>query len=159
MYLNHFSLCRSQKDLLNYEREKLMKKLIEAEMDGQAAAQQVSHQFLNIINIVISKYQHIWLFLFAGSYISLALYLSLLSLSLSLSLLPGSWPKRADASPERRDAAVYCWTSQAGQTEGSLYWVYVWFWGKTRFKKNVFSELPFYLDCLFVCLWSPSLGC
>ncbi|GFR89811.1 outer dense fiber protein 2 [Elysia marginata] len=32
---------RSQKDMLNYEREKLMKKLIEAEMDGQAAAQQV----------------------------------------------------------------------------------------------------------------------
>ncbi|KAK0045163.1 outer dense fiber protein 2-like isoform X2, partial [Biomphalaria pfeifferi] len=32
---------RSEKDLLNYEREKLMKKLIEAEMDSQAAAHQV----------------------------------------------------------------------------------------------------------------------
>ena len=36
---------RSQKDILNYERERLMKKLIEAEMDGQAAAQQVSDGF------------------------------------------------------------------------------------------------------------------
>ncbi|KAH9498966.1 Outer dense fiber protein 2 [Bulinus truncatus] len=34
-------ITKSQKDLLNYEREKLMKKLIEAEMDSQAAAQQV----------------------------------------------------------------------------------------------------------------------
>ncbi|XP_059166432.1 outer dense fiber protein 2-like isoform X2 [Physella acuta] len=34
-------ITKSQKDLLNYDREKLMKKLIEAEMDGQAASQQV----------------------------------------------------------------------------------------------------------------------
>ncbi|GFN76801.1 outer dense fiber protein 2-like [Plakobranchus ocellatus] len=34
-------ITKSQKDMLNHEREKLMKKLIEAEMDGQAAAQQV----------------------------------------------------------------------------------------------------------------------
>ncbi|BFZ20549.1 hypothetical protein BsWGS_23585 [Bradybaena similaris] len=32
---------RSQKEQLNYEREKLMKKLIEAELDGQAASHQV----------------------------------------------------------------------------------------------------------------------
>ncbi|XP_055897047.1 outer dense fiber protein 2-like isoform X3 [Biomphalaria glabrata] len=37
----HLSDQRSEKDLLNYEREKLMKKLIEAEMDSQAAAHQV----------------------------------------------------------------------------------------------------------------------
>lgn len=35
-------LFRNQKEQLNYEREKLMKKLIEAELDGQAASHQVN---------------------------------------------------------------------------------------------------------------------
>lgn len=34
---------RVEADLLNREREKLMKKLIEVEMDGQSAAKQASH--------------------------------------------------------------------------------------------------------------------
>ena len=36
------SYFRVEADILNREREKLMKKLIEVEMDGQAAAKQVS---------------------------------------------------------------------------------------------------------------------
>ena len=34
--------CRVEADVLNHEREKLMKKLIEVEMDGQCAAKQAS---------------------------------------------------------------------------------------------------------------------
>ena len=53
-----FCIYRIEADILNREREKLMKKLIEVEMDGQAAGKQASE-----LRDLIRKFRNVSLLL------------------------------------------------------------------------------------------------